>query len=87
MQNIQKINKRKFRRLLARWEARKATPNALFYFRDKNKYIAVDNTTGDFWVEEFSTLSFCIQWLHGEFEVTDMKWEEKEYAKSKCNDS
>lgn len=84
---IQKINKRKFHRLLARWEAGKATPNALFYFRDKNKYIAADNTTDNFWVEEFSSLPLCKQWLWGDFEITDMNWEEKEQAKSKCNDS
>lgn len=57
-----KINKRNFRRLLARWEAGKATPNALFYFRYKNKYIAADNTTDNFWVEEFSSLPLCKQW-------------------------
>ncbi len=36
---------------------------SLFYYRKNNKYIAVDNTTSDCWVEEFCNSEDAIKWL------------------------
>jgi len=34
-----------------------------FITKDDDKYIAVDNTTGDAWTEEFFTLTAAVIWL------------------------
>lgn len=41
-------------------------PLGLFRCIDNSKYIGIDNTTGDAWVEEFNTLDDCIKWLKNE---------------------
>ena len=38
-------------------------PLGLFYVRQNGAYIGIDNSTGHAWVEEFSDLSSCKQWL------------------------
>ena len=38
-------------------------PSGLFYAQDNGTYIAVDNSTGDAWTEEFSNHDDCTQWL------------------------
>lgn len=36
----------------------------LYYFITEDKtYVAIDNTTYDFWVEEFKTLEECLEYL------------------------
>lgn len=37
-----------------------------FYFTEGSKFIAVDNTTCDCWVEEFDTPEEAIKWCKGE---------------------
>lgn len=37
--------------------------NATGYFRDKNVYVAFDNTTCDCWVEEFATAKKAVNWI------------------------
>ena len=47
-------------------------PIGLFYCNyQKNSFVACDNSTGDAWVEDFTTFSKTIAWLKGEFEVSD----------------
>ena len=38
-------------------------PFGLFYSRDKDVYIGIDNSTGRVWVEEFTNLKQCKKWL------------------------
>lgn len=45
------------------------TPIGLFLTKDGRTWVAVDNTTGDAWTEEFSRKRQAIRWLRGKFEV------------------
>ena len=39
-------------------------PVGLFYHQDKNTVIGVDNSTGEAWTEEFSSVKECLAWLN-----------------------
>jgi hypothetical protein len=39
------------------------TPIGLFWYYAEPWYIAIDNSTGDCWVEEFETKVECLGWL------------------------
>lgn len=41
----------------------KRIPVGLFYLNDGNWYIAIDNSTGDAWTEEFKTKKECFDYL------------------------
>ena len=43
------------------------------YFKDNNKWIGIDNTSGDCFVEEFKELENCLDWLNGESVDTIME--------------
>ncbi len=43
-------------------------PCGRFLARNGRKWIAVDNSTGDAWAEEFRWKRQAIRWLRGEFE-------------------
>ena len=45
------------------------TPLGLFLTKEGRKWIAVDNSTGDAWTEEFYQKHQAIRWLLGQFEV------------------
>ena len=45
------------------------TPCGLFLTKEGRKWVAVDNTTGDAWTEEFSRKRQAVRWLRGKFEV------------------
>ena len=45
------------------------TPFGLFLTKEGRKWVAVDNSTGDAWTEEFSRKRQAVHWLRGEFEV------------------
>ena len=45
------------------------TPCGLFLAKEGRKWVAVDNTTGDAWTEEFSRKRQAVRWLRGKFEV------------------
>lgn len=49
------------------WSENKELPlrENLLYAKDDNKYIGVDNKTGNCWVEEFDKENDVIQWLSG----------------------
>lgn len=45
------------------------SPSGLFLTKEGRKWVAVDNTTGDAWTEEFSRKRQAVRWLRGKFEV------------------
>lgn len=45
------------------------TSLGLFLTKESRKWVAVDNTTGDAWTEEFFRKRQAIRWLRGKFEV------------------
>lgn len=49
------------------WVEKKELPSnvSLIYCEDGNKYIGVDNTTNDCWVEEFESEKDVLNWLSG----------------------
>lgn len=47
------------------------TPLGLFLTKEGHTWVAVDNTTGDAWTEEFRQKRQAVRWLRGEFEVGD----------------
>ena len=44
-------------------------PSGLFLTKEGRKWVAVDNTTGDAWTEEFSRKHQAVRWLRGKFEI------------------
>ena len=44
-------------------------PCGLFLAKEGRKWVAVDNTTGDAWTEEFSRKRQAIRWLRGKSEI------------------
>ncbi len=38
-------------------------PHGLFFLKDGEVYVGIDNRTGDAWTEEFATKSDCLKWL------------------------
>ncbi len=45
------------------------TPCGRFLTKEGLKWVAVDNSTGDAWTEEFTRKRQAIRWLRGKFEV------------------
>lgn len=45
------------------------TPCGLFLTKERRTWVAVDNTTGDAWTEEFFRKRQAVRWLRGKFEV------------------
>ncbi len=44
-------------------------PCGHFLAKEGRKWLAVDNSTGDAWTEEFSRKHQAVRWLRGKFEV------------------
>lgn len=42
---------------------------------------AIDNKDGNAWTEEFKTIKAAIAWLHGKFEIGDVKYPRKKEPK------
>lgn len=57
--------------LLEDWNAWKPVPRECFFAYNpvSNSYVCVDNTTNDFWMEEFKDYESAIARMQGEFEV------------------
>ena len=47
------------------------TPLGLFLTKEGRIWVAVDNTTGDAWTEEFSRKRQAVRWLRGMVEVEE----------------
>ena len=45
------------------------SPLGLFLTKEGRKWVAVDNTTGDAWTEDFRWKRQAVRWLRGKFEV------------------
>jgi hypothetical protein len=43
-------------------------PLGLFWYKDGDCYVGIDNNTGDAWTEEFTNLEDCMKWLKGQSE-------------------
>lgn len=41
----------------------KRIPIGLFYLKEEDSYVGIDNSTGHAWVEEFESKDQCINWL------------------------
>lgn len=41
-------------------------PLGLFYLQEGDKFVGIDNSTGDAWTEEFADKEGCLRWLRGE---------------------
>lgn len=46
------------------------TPRGRFLAKEGRTWVAVDNSTGDAWTEEFARKRRAIRWLQGKFEVS-----------------
>ena len=44
-------------------------PSGLFLTKECRKWVAVDNSTGDAWTEEFRWRHQAVRWLRGKFAV------------------
>lgn len=44
-------------------------PKGMFYARDGSRFVAVDNTTGEAWTEDFKSRRKCMKWLKGKDEM------------------
>lgn len=40
-------------------------PRGLFYLQDGDIFVGIDNTTGEAWTEDFTSLDKCLAWLKG----------------------
>lgn len=45
------------------------TPLGLFLTKEGRTWVAVDNSTGDAWTEDFRGKRQAVRWLRGKFEV------------------
>lgn len=71
-EKIKIVSKKKLTRKLLKWQSRDGgVPRARYLTQDKGVYIAADNSTGDFYVEEFDDLKKAIGWLDGEQKVKE----------------
>ncbi|MCD8197819.1 MAG: DUF6378 domain-containing protein [Lachnospiraceae bacterium] len=63
------MNRSLGKQFLAR--GREDAPRGRFCIATKKGWIGIDNTSGDYWMEEFKTREECLDWLDGKFEVGD----------------
>ena len=61
---IQRVSPERLRQIIERY-----APRGLFLAKEGRTWVAVDNTTGDAWTEEFYRKRQAIRWLRGKFEV------------------
>ena len=40
-------------------------PLGLFYLKNGNVYVGIDNSYGDAWTDDFKSLASCKRWLGG----------------------
>ena len=71
-EKIKIVSEKKLTRKLLKWQSRDGdVPRTRYLTQDEGVYIAADNSTGDFYVEEFDDLRKAIAWLDGEEEVEE----------------
>lgn len=64
--DIKKISEKKGSELINSWIEGKEIPQELYYFKSKNVFIAIDNSSNNCWVEEFRDIKNCMKYLNGE---------------------
>jgi len=47
---------------------------------DENSFVAVDNSTGDAWTEEFDNMQDALDWLNGKFEMSEYQERKNKHA-------
>lgn len=63
-QTIQCVTKEFINKILeTEHYGRYGDPYGLFYYYSDGKYIAMDNSRGDAWMEEFDSYGECVLWL------------------------
>lgn len=70
-QGIEQVSPEAIHSLIAAHEANEERTYSRVYAQDGDKWIAVDDSTHDCWVEEFPTREQAVNWLNQEFEVQD----------------
>ena len=65
---VQKISQEDARRLLNSSDGPggRHEPLGLFYLEEREKFVGIDNSTGDAWTEEFPDKESCLRWLSRE---------------------
>lgn len=68
---IKKITETELRKMLKSETKKGYVPRGLFYLEDYNSagnkvFVGVDNSTGDAWIEDFTSLEVCKEWLNRE---------------------
>jgi hypothetical protein len=48
-------------------------PLGLFLTIEDKKFIAIDNSTGNEWTEEFKDIYKCLDWLEGKYQMGDQQ--------------
>ena len=64
-------------------EGNKYSPKGLFLHREGGHYIGIDNSNGEAWTEQFTTLGDCIDWLRGNADMDDIWTREAERVRDK----
>lgn len=69
MRRMQEITEAEFKALMGSSRivafSVKYEPRGLFFLRDGDKVIGIDNSTGHAWTEEFDSVDKCKRWLSG----------------------
>ena len=65
--HVQRVSPERLREII-----RQYAPQGRFLAKEGRKWVALDNSTGARWVEEFPRKRQAIRWLRGEFEVGDL---------------
>lgn len=60
---LQKLTKKQAIALLDSGQNGEYSPIGRYWYKDDNSFIAIDNSTGNAWVEEFKTLRVCFEYL------------------------
>lgn len=68
MEDYKIITQEQLKYLLDAWELEQPVERCCYLVEPvgKDGYIAVDNTTGDFFIEEFRTKALCLEYFEGE---------------------
>ena len=67
---IQQVTARRLREIIQKY-----IPRGHFLAREGQRWVAVDNSSGEAWTEDFRQKQQAIRWLNGEFEISD-EWRE-----------
>lgn len=80
---IKYITEEQAERIIERWCDGKSEQGIyIAAFKENDKYIAIDNSTNECWVEEFRTLKGCKKYLLEFWEYEEvLEWETKRFKR------